>query len=812
MSYCKRISDQDYRLQLAQLTKALGDSNAAIAVLESNNDFPLTKAPNGKDSILYNDLYKKLKEVNPILSDYEAQTQALKLKAVTHSSQFKNWFGDWVNGQGSKIVDTNGEPKIVFGLDTNERFDLSKEVDNTTSEVNRTGTYTFSEIQLNPSQSGYFIRSFNPNTEETFDPNADSVVKNNEQSGIIQVKNSNQIKTAIHTTKYSEHIRDEFPGDYDVSLQELFNSRKKGGYSYSVQIPLRDFINYLGQNTKYKTLFQLIGAHKDPNGPSLLDGLVIVLDSNSNALFGADASRMHEEYRNKRAYYIDSDRGGELHINVDGKYQDGDADSVIWHELMHRMTVRRLQDPVIRSKFQTILNDYLQVRPDMRYNGEQGLEEFVANIWFDPETIENLKRIPSPRAKKSLWEEIKEFFREIIHGIIPDDSLFAEASYELDALFDSVETNATNKKFGDHIGALPEETSQIIKLIQYQRSWQGVSQEDINAEITDFLKGGAKSSVKKLIDKVQIRQAELHVLGYDFNDTQPFSWNNYLGGIDLDIPITKENLNPDRFTKLTYYKVDPAEIVVPKLYRSAFKLGGRHLSEIDAEYFSKINPYYKSKFTDPVDFIVRTHTGNVSIIVKDSLNLQGYKIVTPEIKDGWRVTPKGDRMYKLPDDINDYQIYKDVYGNELIVFKDNNRAQKNVKRLMSSTENLVSIQPILQNVTNPDEWLEMSLDVKSPINTFDNELYSILNHSQNIKQDLLNLYENGEQRYQKDLSNTLYNSFVKTLYMMSVRIPTQAFQSIMATKIAELTDDTENAIFVTRWQFWLQGSDLDIKR
>jgi len=122
----------------------------------------------------------------------------------------------------------------------------------------------------------------------------------------------------------------------------------------------------------------------------------------------------------------------------------------------------------------------------------------------------------------------------------------------------------------------------------------------------------------------------------------------------LDIPITKENLNPDRFTKLTYYKVDPAEIVVPKLYRSAFKLGGRHLSEIDAEYFSKINPYYKSKFTDPVDFIVRTHTGNVSIIVKDSLNLQGYKIVTPEIKDGWRVTPKGDRMYKLPDDINDY--------------------------------------------------------------------------------------------------------------------------------------------------------------
>lgn len=47
--------------------------------------------------------------------------------------------------------------------------------------------------------------------------------------------------------------------------------------------------------------------------------------------------------------------------------------------------------------------------------------------------------------------------------------------------------------------------------------------------------------------------------------------------------------------------------------------------------------------------------------------------------------------------------------------------------------------------------------------------------------------------------------------MVSVRIPTQHFQSIMAAKVAALTNDEDNNVFVNRWQFWLQGSDLDIK-
>ena len=69
MTYCERIDNPQYRIDLAQLTKILGDSNAATAALESNNGFSLDKAPNGKDSFLYQSLYDTISEKYPDLSE-----------------------------------------------------------------------------------------------------------------------------------------------------------------------------------------------------------------------------------------------------------------------------------------------------------------------------------------------------------------------------------------------------------------------------------------------------------------------------------------------------------------------------------------------------------------------------------------------------------------------------------------------------------------------------------------------------------------------------------------------------------------------
>ena len=62
------------------------------------------EAPNGQPSTLYSTLQDLVKD----------KEQALRLWAQVYTGSFKNWFGDWERKQGSKVVDANGEPLLVY--------------------------------------------------------------------------------------------------------------------------------------------------------------------------------------------------------------------------------------------------------------------------------------------------------------------------------------------------------------------------------------------------------------------------------------------------------------------------------------------------------------------------------------------------------------------------------------------------------------------------------------------------------------------------------------------------------------------------
>jgi len=61
-------------------------------------------APNGKESKLFNSILK-------IQPDKE---KALRMWGKVYTPMFKLWFGDWEKGRGSKVVDENGEPLLVY--------------------------------------------------------------------------------------------------------------------------------------------------------------------------------------------------------------------------------------------------------------------------------------------------------------------------------------------------------------------------------------------------------------------------------------------------------------------------------------------------------------------------------------------------------------------------------------------------------------------------------------------------------------------------------------------------------------------------
>ena len=496
------------------------------------------------------------------------------------------------------------------------------------------------------------------------------------------------------------------------------------------------------------------------------------------------------------------------------------------------MTVDRLQNQTNRKKFEQILKDYLKSNEYNRdvYTGENGLEEFVADVWSDPDLITLLQQTKSPRKGFGyVWDQIKSWLMEAF-GVSPDNSLFAEASEEIDKILNQRTFDLSNQKFYEHLNDFDQDTKDLVALMQYQYSKEGLTQDEINQRIKAFLNNDKQevNTVKKFVDFVQIRQAQLHTLGKDFGAESYtangfFDWGNYLKGIDLRHAITEKD-DLSAFEPITDYVIEPAEIIVPKIYKTQFKLGNYDIADIDENFFKKVNPFYDcslkpSKSPDlsqvKIDVLVRTHISNYNVIIKDDLSapIEGLTRVEPRIEDEWRLSLSGKRMYQIPLDLT-FEIYKDKKGVETLVIKNGEGVEKSVRKLISSTENLVSVQLFLENVKPTEDWINFAI-TNNNINSNNQILKQIkrriVNNEANddaIRGDLSMLYydHRNKVKYKNDLASILYNSFVKSLYLVSVRIPTQAFQSIMATKAVGLTNDDSNNVFVTRWQFWLQGS------
>lgn len=104
MLFCPNLSNKQIKQQWDQLVGVVGEE-AAYYLYDKNGGNFLDKAPNGAKSKLFDDL----------LQIYHGdEKEAIKAKAKTYSPQFSQWF------DGSKVVDENGEPKIVWHGTENE--------------------------------------------------------------------------------------------------------------------------------------------------------------------------------------------------------------------------------------------------------------------------------------------------------------------------------------------------------------------------------------------------------------------------------------------------------------------------------------------------------------------------------------------------------------------------------------------------------------------------------------------------------------------------------------------------------------------
>lgn len=301
----------------------------------------------------------------------------------------------------------------------------------------------------------------------------------------------------------------------------------------------------------------------------------------------------------------------------------------------------------------------------------------------------------------------------------------------------------------------------------------------------------------------------------------------------LYTPITEDRLELletqyGAFQKIDNLTIKSAQAVIPNQYAETFKMGNRSLSEITPDFFRHAPNYYWSK-VENTDLLVRLHNGSLNIALAEDLKkTEDYGKPVKINKDslGYRLDPEGNRMYILPKGSLVY-AKKDAAGqtHETIVLQDPKTFRQDVSNILRSlSDNIVSVQAFLTNVNDlnlakqllklSEYFTNFSIDSPNQVSIYSKLRSKNANLTlDQIKKQLIDYYEDerNAKAYAKKLANTLYNSFVKACTITSSRIPTQALASFMDMQVVAYNPQNTNDIFVSRWQMWLEGSDLDIK-
>ena len=123
---------------------------------------------------------------------------------------------------------------------------------------------------------------------------------------------------------------------------------------------------------------------------------------------------------------------------------------------MHAATVDRvLSDAEARAEFEDIIRQYNKAVPGSKYTSLDShyIEEFIADIWSNQETINNLKRIKSEQDNNlTLWQKIVNFFKTKLFEGASDNSLMAKASTTLVELLHTIPSQSTRDTFFENEG------------------------------------------------------------------------------------------------------------------------------------------------------------------------------------------------------------------------------------------------------------------------------------------------------------------------------------------------------------------------
>lgn len=306
---------------------------------------------------------------------------------------------------------------------------------------------------------------------------------------------------------------------------------------------------------------------------------------------------------------------------------------------------------------------------------------------------------------------------------------------------------------------------------------------------------------------------------------------DYKGKRNVMIGGKVYNIDGDSITPIAY------ELIMPKIYKTVFGLQENDdLQRISADknFFARrgisrlknqigddsLYDYQLKRFTGDHMYIFDANHGPIP---KGLIPSPNFHLFTEQDGSYSRVDVEGNVIYPLSS--KDDEVMMTADGVEVIVTKNpaffienNNSNAITFSNSKVNEERMQDIVDKLKNSTtnNGRRFIRTFTDRNGKIKNFStlkkrNRMFADLEES---------ILESNESTGNADLDRLVaeisqeglkvHASFLKSLEVIAGRIPAQSQQSFMTQKVAAFTNSDINSAYVSTFQLFIQGSDLDI--
>ena len=408
---CPNLKNKEVAREFEELKNATSEA-AAYHIWSQNNGNGIDKAPNGEPSKLFSDL----------LEHYNGnRIAAIQAKARTYSKSFKEWFGE------SKVVDENGEPKLMFRTDDKGKNIMGRGDGGpffATDNILVAASYAFED-----SSSLYkgFINLKNPYiiNEES---HGFYLMYNGKQTSIPEITET-LIKEGYDGVLYKrvwdvgDYIDYDPETDYWASNVAVFNPNQMKSIDNQGTFSTQDNNIYLADSNSENTI-QLESMQSYSNSKELLDNMdsemATVLNDVANKI---DMQPVSIEYTDRplneiypeATYWTPAiyDRNSNtIVVNRNGDFSRyGSLENVLLHEIAHAITLDSLaSNTEAANELRKIQKEYAEKHDD---HASKNVYEFAAELFSNPEVIHNMFDFPATKGEKTLIQRIIDWFKRL---------------------------------------------------------------------------------------------------------------------------------------------------------------------------------------------------------------------------------------------------------------------------------------------------------------------------------------------------------------------------------------------------------------